>query len=310
MGGDGGVIASDRRFMRGAGSADHTGDSTRASAAEIAEAEKESQIQTMRTCAISGSRLDYKDVVVCPLGKLYEREAAVQALLKRIESKESANLGDNQTSPTDLGWQVRGLKDLRPARFRLIKKVIKNEELNIPICPITGAELNGLQPAYLVVKTKKKNKKDKSSNNEDEGPNVLSDKAIKEMGVEALQDEYGPFEKNDLIRIAPPTKIMDDIKSKIKEKREVEKALKSSKKKKRKKDTGSNSERTKQILPESIPKKMKAVPVVKEAKTVNDVRSNVAVAVAKSTVLSCLFSNGDSDLTEKEKKDKLFSSNC
>jgi len=305
MGGDGGVIASNRRFMRGAGSADNTGDSTRASAAEIAEAEKESQIQTMQTCAISGSRLDYKDVVVCPLGKLYEREAAVQALLKRIESKEGANFG-----PTDLGWQVRGLKDLHPVRFRLIKKEIKNEKVNIPICPITGAELNGLQPAYLVVKTKKKNKKDKVSNNEDEGPNVLSDKAIKEMGVEALQDEYGPFKKNDLIRIAPPTKMMDDIKSKIKEKREVEKAVKSSKKKKRKKDTGSNSERTKQILPEPIPKKMKAVPFIKEAKTVNDVRSNVAVAVAKSSVLSCLFSNGDSDLTEKEKKDKLFSSNC
>lgn len=310
MGGDGGVIASDRRFMRGAGSADHTGDSKRASAAEIAEAEKESQIQTMQTCAISGSRLDYNDVVACPLGKLYEREAAVQALLKRIETKEGANFGGKQISPTDLGWQVRGLKDLYPVRFRLIKKRVKNEEVNIPICPITAAELNGLQPAYLVVKTKKKNKKDKASNIEDEGPNVLSDKAIKEMGIEALQDEYGPFEKNDLIRIAPPTKMMDEIKSKLKEKREVEKAVKSSKKKKRKKDTGENSERTKQILPEPSPKKLKAVPFIKEAKTVNDVRSNVAAAVAKSTVLSCLFSNGESDLTEKEKKDKLFSSNC
>ena len=45
--------------------------------------------------------------------------------------------------------------------------------------------------------------------------------------------------------------------------------------------------------------------------TINDVRSNVANAVASNSVLSDLFSDKkESKLSEKEKKDKLFSVNC
>ena len=53
-----------------------------------------------------------------------------------------------------------------------------------------------------------------------------------------------------------------------------------------------------------------AAPRSKVAKTVGDVRNNVAAAVASNTVLSGLFADNQSKLSEKEKKDKLFSSNC
>lgn len=351
MGGDGGVIASDRRYMRGAGSASHTADSARASAADRAEAEKDAQVQAMQLCAITGSRLDFGSsgggsgsgissssaIVACPFGRLYGREAAVQALLKRMEEKSMGSGAVTKTDTTDLGWQVRGLKDLHPVRFQLIQKQqVHGEDVTVPVCPVTSVELNGLQPAYLIVKTKMKKKKtkekDDGEHDDNDGPNVLSDRAIKEMGLAALQEEYGPFEKDDMIRLAPPPKLMKEIQSKLQEKRMAEKRNKSSKKK-RKKDasasTRTSSKGERMIQDES--KRQKSIGSADmtttggvsssksgsgrslvTVKTVDDVRHNVAAAVAKSAVLSGLFSNNNnqSNLSEKEKKDKLFASNC
>ena len=105
MGGDGGVVATNQRYMRGAGSPDHTANSSRASALDVAEAEKEWLQQGMRMCAITGQSFDFTPpddradgdtnsgskaraqnfqstgIVVCPYGRLYSSEAAVQALL-------------------------------------------------------------------------------------------------------------------------------------------------------------------------------------------------------------------------------------
>ncbi len=315
MGGDGGVIASDRRYMRGAGAADHTGDSKRASKAAVAEAEREAQIQTMTTCAITGATLDYRDIVACPLGRLYGREAAVEALLRRMESgKEDGSKSDS----VDLGWHVRGLKDLNPVRFQLTKKVSNGDDTRVPVCPITSVELNGIQPAFLIVKSK--NKKSSGDGELDDGPNVLSEKGMKEMGSEALQEEYGPFKTEDLIRLAPPIGMLDEIKAKLKEKRQLEKASKKSKKK-RKKEEKTHEEHeggVKRIYidvsdnRDGGSKRLKASSNnSKKPKTVNDVRSNVENAVASNTVLSSLFSDKtQSKLSEKEKKDKLFTSNC
>lgn len=331
MGGDGGVIASDRRYMRGAGQADHTADSKRASKAAIAEAEREAQVETMTTCAITGASFDYKqDIVTCPLGRLYGREAAVEALLRRKveEGKDPKAASTNGRSggtsgsseKVDLGWQVRGLKDLHHVRFQLEKKVSNGDNLRVPVCPITSVELNGIQPAFLVVKNKQKKKG--VDGNEEEGPNVLSEKAIKEMGVDALQDDYGPFDKDDMIRLAPLPAMQNDIKSKLEERRRNEKAAKASKKKRRKEDTSSNDGRdrdsgVKRICIEASASggpskrtKVLSIPLQKEARSIDDVRSNVKAAMASNSVLSGLFADNHAHLSEKEKKDKLFSTNC
>ena len=335
MGGDGGVIASDRRYMRGAGQADHTADSKRASKAAIAKAEAEAQVETMTTCAITGASINYKeDIVTCPLGRLYGREAAVEALLRRKveEGKDpkaaSTNGSSGGTSGSNekvVGWQVRGLKDLHSVRFQLEKKVSNGDNLRVPVCPITSVELNGIQPAFLIVKSKQKNKG--VDGNGEDGPNVLSEKAIKEMGVVALQEDYGPFDKDDMIRLAPPPAIQNDIKLKLKEKRQNEKAAKASKKKRKKEDTSTNDGRdsgvkricieasasggpSKRTKASSSSSSSSSIPLQKEARSIDDIRSNVKAAMASNSVLSGLFGDTHAHLSEKEKKDKLFSTNC
>ena len=88
------------------------------------------------------------------------------------------------------------------------------------MCPITGSEIgSGYVPSFVIVRATKSNEKKEKlagKNNgvnadgggdEDEisrGPNVLSERAIKEMGIAGLQAEYGPFEERDMIRLAPP----------------------------------------------------------------------------------------------------------
>lgn len=323
MGGDGGVIASDRRYMRGAGNADHTGDSNRASKAAIAEAEREAQVEAMTTCALTGSSFvsdNYKhDIVACPLGRLYNRESIVEVLL-RLKLEQKGKEASTSTETKDVGWHIRGLKDLYPVRFQLTKKMSNGKNTRVPICPIINVELNGIQPAILIV-SKKKKKKDKQEYSEERnGPNVLSEKAIKEMGIDALQEEYGPFEKNDMIKLAPSPSALKELKATLKEKYAIEKAAKKSSKKKRKKDdTSSNNEGIKKICinisdnasssATHSSKKIKAKEV-KTTQSISDVRNNVQAAVASNSVLSDLFRDKQAHLSEKEKKDKLFASNC
>jgi len=351
MGGDGGVVATNRRYMRGAGSADHTADSSRASALDVAEAEKERLQQGMRMCAITGQSFDFTPpddrvdgdtnsgskaraqnfqstgIVVCPYGRLYSREAAVQALLRRLEQHRSHTTqggGECVTEP-EIGWHVRGLKDLNPVRFYVVdqssdgagaaeryKSGIKR--IFLPACPIAGIDLNGLHPTYVIVRKKKKTKKGGKERGlkEPEEPNVLCEKALKEMGIESLQEEYGPFLKEDLIRLAPPSgKIFDDIRNELTLRRNRDTTRKEREDKFS--DGGNNGEgRQKRIAA------LSEVPQIKKPRTsmsssasrglstVDVMRKNVAAAVASSAALSSLFENKRSHLSEKEKKNNLF----
>lgn len=260
MGGDGGVIASNRRYLRGAGKADHTAD-----AASSKNNEQESAVERMRTCHLTKAPLNFsspKQIVACPYGRLYSKEAAVEALLRRTQQQQEK--GD------ELGSHIRGLKDLIPVRFHM--------EGEKPTCPVTGVELNGKHPAFLIPKSK--------------GLNVLSERALKEMGMEALQADYGPFEKSDMIRLAPPESIMEEIKEAVAKKQELEKANKKSKKqgKKRKKHDAKSTS----------PQKSKTQKTVADA-----ARERVASAVASNDVLSSLFTSSQKG-TDKERADRLF----
>jgi hypothetical protein len=55
------------------------------------------------------------------------------------------------------------------------------------ICPITKMELNGNQPFVAIWTT----------------GFVLSEKAVREIGIENLQADYGPFSSEDLIKLLP-----------------------------------------------------------------------------------------------------------
>lgn len=51
-------------------------------------------------------------------------------------------------------------------------------------CPVTQMDFNGLHPFVFIWSTGW----------------VLAEKAVRELGIDALQEEYGPFVEDDIIR--------------------------------------------------------------------------------------------------------------
>jgi hypothetical protein len=269
MGGDGGVIASSRKYMRGAGTADHTGDEKRN---REQTSEKEVVQELLKLCYLTKVPLNFKNhrIVADPYGRLYHKEAVVEALLRR-----------KQQESDELGKHIRGLKDLKTVHFELSPLLSK------PICPVTSVELNGLNPAFLLPHRK------------DGGVNVLSERAMKEMGKEALKEEYGDLA--DLVRLAPPPSMMEEIQTKVEEQQEIEKAEKManklSNKKKRKIENNKGGEKKKKIK------------TIKAAVTVTDAaRKRVQSAVESNDVLSSLFTK-ERNVSHKQRADNLFSIN-
>lgn len=195
-----------------------------------------------------GGGVSTADIVACPYGKLYLREAALEALLDRKASSSSS-----------LGSHVRGMKDLHPVRFHVRRKDrVKGDSTAAaasstgtgihyaPTCPITGADIGeGGTIAYVIVRNVPK----KSGGDDDEvgrAPNVLGERAIEEMGVEELQSEYGPFDECDMIRLAPPEaeKVFENIRAKWEARMEEELLAKLQKKKdkKRKRNGGKEAD--------------------------------------------------------------------
>jgi Rtf2 RING-finger len=209
MGGDGGVVAVKREYMRGAGTADNTGDYSRSNRGEKVVSDRDDALQRMTTCALTKLPLEGATIVACPWGRLYQKEAAVEALIRRKQSSQEHD---------ELGSHIRGLKDLFPVRFHVPKGAA------MPTCPVTGQELNGQLPVILLVP------------GNPELPNVVSQRAFKEIGKEALQTEYGPFQEE--IRLAPPVADLEEIKQALEAKRDKKKEKSSKKKDKKRKETG------------------------------------------------------------------------
>ena len=176
------------RQMRGAGKADHTGDSNHKVEALDPAIEKEELRRTMSTCAVSGNPLRFgkETIVTCPYGRLYHKEAALEALLKRKQD-------DSDT----IGEHIRGLKDLKEVRFHLITLV---DGSVVPACPVRGTELNGQIPAVALIPGGE--------------INVVSERAVKEMGPD-IMDEYGPSKKT--IKLAPTAAQLKEIREQRKD---------------------------------------------------------------------------------------------
>lgn len=251
--------------MRGAGTADHTGDSNHKHAASIdPTVEREELRRTMTTCAVSGVPLRFgqETIVACPYGRLYHKEAAVEALIKRKK--------DDQDT---IGAHVRGLKDLKEVRFHLVKAETttssgdKNNTDNnsndtlVPACPIRGSELNGLIPAVAIIPG-------------GSSVNVVSERALKEMKDDVLQ-EYGPMKK--LLKLAPTAVQLKEIQQERKhDKKSQDK--KTSKKRKTDADTLSSG-----------------------PSLGDEIRAKVATKVRKSEALSSLFATSGGGSTEQSK---------
>ena len=175
MGGDGGVIAAKREYMRAGGSKElHD---------EEGKSVKQIQILRSKSCSLSQKELE-DPVVACELGNLYNKEAVLGYLLdKKIPSELS---------------HIRKMKeDVKEAKFHVSSSGARS-------CPLTGLDFNGMIPFVLVWST----------------GFVLSEKAVKEMGIYSLQEEYGPFSEDDLVKLLPLDDDLESMKERMKARKE------------------------------------------------------------------------------------------
>lgn len=208
MGGDGGVIAANRKFMRGYKHKDDQVDKKNI---------KEQQRQRSNLCTLTSKPMVYP-IVACELGNLYTKEELVKVLLDKLLPPELCH--------------IRGLKDIKTLIFTSNPCLENEKDQNVGIlggrsdysspyiCPITRTEFNGSQPFVFIWST----------------GYVLSEKAIKEIGIEGLQAEFGPFVKEDIIKLLPLEEEMPNQLLQYEERRSLQKNDKKNKKKENKRN--------------------------------------------------------------------------
>lgn len=278
MGGDGGVVATNRRYMRGAGTADHTGDYNR----DNHESKEHNALEAMTTCALTKLPLNSSNpIVACAFGRLYQKEAAVEALL----TKKAAS---GRSSSSTLGDHIRKLSDLYSVRFHMDAGVEKKGMVNHWTCPITGKALQGIIPAILLVPGKA------------DTPNVLSESALDQLPKEELELEYGPITQT--IRLAPPPELLKQIQQEEMERRSSQKKDKKSKKKRKQEAGESSNGEKKNSRPKTQPTATASKHTIGAA-----AKSRVDSAIQSNQVLSSLFTTTNpSKKSDKERKDGLF----
>jgi Rtf2 RING-finger len=210
MGGDGGTNAVQRAYLRGAGAASTTGDTTAFDVPLDTRVAEEEAKRAMRHCHISDQSLNFEaqsSIVTCRLGRLYNKEALVDALLQRKRSVQS-DIGRGGR----LGAHIRGLKDIYGVRFQTIRD---DKDKVVPVCPITGRELNGLLVAYALIPALP------------DRVNVVSEYALKQLSEADILKEYGASMK---IRLLPPVSMLVELQDAL----ELERKNEKGKKKKRK----------------------------------------------------------------------------
>lgn len=215
MGGDGGVVATNRRFMRGAGTADTTGDhnqGTSLSSAEIKVNQEREALEILTTCALSKVPLQATDTIVaCRYGRLYLKEAVVQALLLRRKTGAGTS---TQTTLDDEQEQalahIKKLSDLYAVRGNVVEGSSKSL---VWMCPITGKSLTGRVPAAILL----------VPGNPD-NPNLVSEFAPKQLSSKDMETEYGPIERK--IRLAPTPEQLVEVRAELEEERSKKKSNK------------------------------------------------------------------------------------
>ena len=151
------------------------------------------------------------------MGNLYNKESILTALI-------------DKSLPEHLS-HIRGLKDVKTLILSTISSSNKTTDDYKALfqCPITKQELDGLHPFFAIWTTGR----------------VISDRAIKELGTAALQEEYGPFSGIDLVKLLPVEGDIDDQRAAMHRRREQHKSnhKKDKKEKKSKKDKKEKKEK-------------------------------------------------------------------
>ena len=223
----------------------------------------------------------------CELGHLYNKEAILSALI-------------DKSLPEHL-VHIRGLKDVKTLRFTLnpAGEGRGSEDAALFICPLTKQEFGGLHPFLAIWST----------------GYVLSEKAVKEMGTEALQEEFGPFSAIDLVKLLPLESELDEQRALMHRRRELHKANKKEKKDKKEKKHHDMEEDVAGAQDEPSGKKRKTEDANPAASGLSKLSANGNVVQAaannlkelegKSEVFKSLF-HKDSDKSKDKKDRDLF----
>ena len=233
------------------------------------------------------------------MGNLYNTEAIITALL---EKKIGVALS-----------HIRGMKDLKKLKLFHNQNYSTEQEVDgeLPAmfsCPITKMEFNGNHPFVAIWTT----------------GYVLSEKAIKELGIDSLQEEYGPFTADDLVRLIPTsfeteaqTALMLARRTRRKEEKNAGKQQRSSKensssngneitgmevskKRKNKDDNGAITE--KNVRVEAVAEQGRGVTSLsKSASLAKSAADSIKVQQGQSTVFKGLFhSDKEKDMHDRD----------
>jgi hypothetical protein len=208
MGGDGGCIATQREFMRGTYGSAHSkggwaqgqnhGSGTTGGDAESGDFTVRRRATRVRSCALTGDALK-APVVSDAFGQLFNK----LDVLEQLSSK----------SLPDAFAHIRGLRDLIDVKSQPPKAdsdYVHGDGAPFCQCPLTGASFDGSEP-FVVVRT---------------SGWLMAQKAISELGEQALQDEYGPFKREDVVAAAPDPDDVREASRVLAEKRAAAKAKK------------------------------------------------------------------------------------
>jgi len=300
MGGDGGVVATNRKYMRGAGAADHTGDYQHHKQQQVDNTARE----IMTTCAWTKEKLKTDDdnpIVACSYGRLYQKEAIVQALLQRKQQSQLEGVED---------WErishIRRLSDLHSVHFHFENDNNSTTDDPIMSCPITnrvfvvrnsGSSNSNTQrviPAILLVPGKEAT------------PNIICESAISQLSKDELEEEYGPIQER--IRLAPPEALLKEMKEVVRQRQALEDEMRKKnkkKKKKRKRDEGAKTSSQKMVFQKANGSRHSAT--LNKTENTTAAKRRVETAIQSNKVLSSLFTTAtNKSISEKEHKDNLF----
>ena len=155
------------------------------------------------------------------------------------------------------------------------------------ICPITQIPLNGINSFVVIWST----------------GYVISEKAIRELGIERLQDEYGPFTETDIIHLLPNDEELEQRRAVLEAHLEVAQRKSSKKKREREKEhlvqQDESIETTDATNPnyrnnDNLPQKKKCEYSLSTQQVVDRAQSNIHNQEEKSQIYQNLF-HKDSD---------------
>ncbi|GMH73706.1 hypothetical protein TL16_g06261 [Triparma laevis f. inornata] len=153
MGGDGGVIAVNRKYMRGT-STSLEAKTGRGAASHKVKSVVQDRLETMTTCKLTGEQLKESAVKCDPLGRFYDSSAVVEELLRLKQTKETRD------------WPIQGLSDLTTVNWSPTME-----------CYLTGSSvMTGSIPCYIV------------SSGPQSG-SCITAQAVKEMGAEIVEGD-------------------------------------------------------------------------------------------------------------------------